>query len=690
MSSSKIPYLNRDTSWMYFNSRVLQEAHSSDVPLLERLSFLGIYSNNLDEFFRVRMATNIRVAEMTRKSTSDDAVAARKLIKRLTDLDQKYSGIFQEAVTDTLSELSKHGVEIIDEKSLDDDQKHYVRCHFRNRVGGFLSPVWLSKLHRFSDDTDSEIYLGVKMTTEAGKSDYAVIPLPTSRLGRFVMLPEKDGKKYIMYIDDVVRFCLPMVFPGMDYVQFEAYSFKFTKDAEMDIDNDLRESLMQKVAKAVKQRKRGAALRVLHDKDMPAELLDRLLAKLKVDPLDTIQPTGRYQNHKDLMDFPDIGRADLKNEAWASVVPEEVKRTGSVFRLVREKDRFIHVPYHSFDFFIRFLQEAAISKDVKSIKISLYRVASHSKVIEALMCAARNGKKVTALVELMARFDESSNISWAKRMQDAGINVIFGVEGLKVHSKIVHIGMKKGRDMAVVSTGNFHEGNARSYTDYLYFTARQKITSEVDKVFDFIRKPYIPVEFNELLVSPNEMRDKFYNLVDAEIKAAGKGKEAWIKIKINHITDDGMVEKLYEASRAGVRIDISVRGNCSLYTGMPVYSENIRAVGIIDRYLEHSRIFIFCSGGKNKTFIGSADWMPRNLDRRIEVVTPIYDDDIKRDLMCVVNAALSDNVKARIVDGSGRNLYSQPKDGDEKLRSQEFLYRRYVQLNNREKENEQE
>lgn len=680
MSTDKFPYLDRDVSWMYFNARVLQEAHSVDVPLLDRLAFLGIYSNNLDEFFRVRMAANVRIAEMMRKTSAEDARKAAKLIKRLNDLDKKYSAIYQEAVHDALAELSRHGVEMVSEKGLDEEQRHFVKCFFRSEVQGFLSPVWMGKLHSLSSYTDSEIFLAVKLCRGVETADYAVIPLPVPRLSRFVVLPERDGRKYIMYLDDVVRLGLPLLFAGMGYGSFEAYSFKFTKDAEMDLDNDLREGLMQKVAKAVKQRKKGEALRVLYDREMPPELLRRLLSKLKADASDTVLPTGRYQNHKDLMGFPAMGRDDLRYALWKPAVPGCAKNDAGILALVREKDRLIHVPYQDFDFFIRFLQEAAVSRDVKSIRISLYRVASHSKVVEALMCAARNGKKVTALVELMARFDESSNISWSKRMQEAGINVMFGVEGLKVHSKIVHVGMRRGRDLAVVSTGNFHEGNARAYTDCLYFTSRKEITEEVGKVFDFIRRPYAPVSFSKLLVSPNDMRHRICSLIDAEIKAASKGKEAWIKMKINHITDEGMVRKLYEASRAGVRIDISVRGNCSLYTGMPVFSSNIRATGIIDRYLEHSRIFIFCAGGRNKTYIGSADWMPRNLDRRVEVAVPVADEDIKRELMLIVDSALADNVKARIVDGSGRNLYVSRKDGEAPLRSQEFLYNHYKEM----------
>ena len=390
---------------------------------------------------------------------------------------------------------------------------------------------------------------------------------------------------------------------------------------------------------------------------MPKDLLKRVLKKLDLDTLDTVLESGRYQNHKDLMRFPDCGHTDLKYPAWTPILKKELDGPDSILEKIRRQDRFIHVPYHNFDSFIRVLQEAAVSKQVQSVKITLYRLAKESKVVKALIAAARNGKKVTVVIELLARFDEASNINWSKKMQDAGIKVIFGVEGLKVHSKITHIGMKKGPDIACISTGNFHEGNARMYTDCVLMTALPQLVREVDSVFDFIERPYSPVRFKNLLVSPNEMKKKFITLINDEIKNKKAGKPAYIKIKINHITDPIMVEKLYEASRAGVDIDLLVRGNCSLVTGIEGVSDHIHIRGIIDRYLEHSRIFIFAAGGEEKIFIGSADWMPRNLDHRIEVVTPVFDPAIKGEMKRIVEYGLNDTLQGRIVDGKGENQF---------------------------------
>lgn len=398
--------------------------------------------------------------------------------------------------------------------------------------------------------------------------------------------------------------------------------------------------------------------------------------KLNLDKLDTVLSGGRYHNHKDLMSFPDCGRKDLKYPVWAPVIKPELDSGKSLLKLIQEKDRFIHVPYHSFDYYIRVLQEAAISKEVKSIKTTLYRLAKDSKVVKALICAARNGKKVTVVIELLARFDEASNIGWSKKMQDAGIHVIFGVEGLKVHSKITHITMKTGNNIACISTGNFHEGNARMYTDYMVMTAARNIVNDVNSVFTFIEKPYSPVHFKELLVSPNEMKNKFIKLINDEIKNKQAGKPAYILIKINHITDTTMVRKLYEASSNGVPIRLLVRGNCSLITGIPGLSDTIHINGIIDRYLEHSRIFIFAAGGEDKTFIGSADWMPRNLDNRVEVVTPVYDPQIKADLRKVIEYGLRDTCQGRVVDGKGDNQPWTSEEGTP-FRSQEELYYSY-------------
>lgn len=679
---SPFPYVDRDVSWMYFNHRILQEAMREEVPVLERVSFLGIYSNNLDEFFRVRMATLSRLASMPGKNVVHERNRARSLFSRISEMDSELSREYEKVIKTVETDLASEGIEILDEESLSDEQKHYVRCLFRNTVSGFVSPVWLSKLTEFSRESDDRIYLAVELTGPSKKPDYAVIELPALCCGRFITLPDKDGKKCVMYLDDVIRLSLPMIFPGMGYTDFKAYSFKFTKDAEMEIDNDLHVGPLEKIAKAVKSRKMGATLRVIYDENMPELLLNALMKKLKLDKLDTVKPSGRYHNHKDFMSFPSLGRSDLKYEAWKPVVKPELKQNDSLLQFVMEKDRFVHVPYHTFDYVVRLLQEAAVSKNVKSIKITLYRVARNSKIVEALICAARNGKKVTAVVELLARFDESSNIHWARKMQDAGINVVFGVEGLKVHSKLVLVGMKTGRDIAVVGTGNFHEGNAKVYTDYFLMTANPAITRDVAEVFNFIKRPYKPVRYCNLLVSPNHMRDCFKDLIDAEIANARKGKKAFIHIKINHITDEEMVARLYEASKAGVEVRISIRGNCSLKPGIKDISENIKASGIIDRYLEHSRLFHFHAGGEEKVFLGSADWMPRNLDNRVEVITPVFDPEIKEDVINTIDYALLDNVQARVVDGNG-SLEIQKTSAPSPFRSQKQLYDRYVEINRR-------
>ncbi|OKZ25125.1 MAG: polyphosphate kinase 1 [Prevotella sp. AG:487_50_53] len=674
-------YIDRDLSWMYFNRRILQEATRENVPLLERLGFLGIYSNNLDEFFRVRMATLSRIAECEDKSLRKESEHARKLIKRINRLNAVYAKEYEEALAGVRSRLRDEHIFLLNENELDEEQQRYVRRFFRQRLSGFVSPVWITAARQLTEETDDSIYLAVKMNTEGRKAgDYALIELPVQVSGRFVRLPDRDGNKYLMYLDDVIRYCLPFIFGGLGYTHFEAYAFKFTKDAEMEIGNDLRTGVLQKISKGVKSRRKGDALRVIYDQDMPAALHKRVMNLLNLDKLDTVQAGGRYHNHKDLMAFPDCGRDDLKYPVWKSLVrPETNSSRDSVLRMVQEGDRFIHVPYHSFDYYIRLLQEAAIHKEVKSIKTTLYRLAKDSKVVKALICAARNGKKVTVVIELLARFDEASNINWSKKMQDAGVNVIFGVENLKVHSKITHIGMRNGSDIACVSTGNFHEGNARVYTDYMLMTAARNIVKDVNAVFTFIEKPYMPVTFKELLVSPNEMKKKFVRLINNEIRNRQQGKPAYIKVKINHITEPEMVRKLYEASENGVRVDLLVRGNCSLVTGIPGKSDNIRICGIIDRYLEHSRIFIFANGGEKKCFIGSADWMPRNLDNRIEVVTPVYDAKIKEDLEKVIDYGLRDTMQGRIVDGTGENRPWTTEDG-EAFRSQEQLYLHYREL----------
>lgn len=682
-NKKELPYLDRDVSWMYFNRRILQEAARPHVPLLERMTFLGIYSNNLDEFFRVRMATLNRIAECTDKSTLKESEHAKKLIQQIGKQNSKYIKVFEETIRRLTGELKEANIFLISDTEVNAAQSAFIYSYYREKLSGLIIPIWFSAIRYFDFENDENIYLVVKVTQKQGgksTSDYVFLELPVEACGRFVRLPDEGEKSFLMYLDDVVRYCLPLIFEGSQYTDFEAYSFKFTRDAEMEIDNDLRTGTLQKISKGVKSRRRGEPLRVIYDSHMPKSILKRLLKKMDLDSLDTVIGSERYQNHKDFMGFPDCGKSNLKYPKWPPILKKELDSNESILSKIQGKDHFIHVPFHSFDSFIRVLHEAAVNKQVQSIKITLYRLAKESKVVKALMAAARNGKKVTVVIELLARFDETSNISWSKKMQDAGVKVIFGVEGLKVHSKIMYIKMKRGANIACISTGNFHEGNARMYTDCMLMTAVPRIVKDVCTVFDFIERPYSPVRFKELLVSPNEMRNKFIRLINDEIKNKKADKPAYIKIKVNHITDPIMVDKLYEASQAGVDIQLVVRGNCSLVTGVPGVSDNIRINGIIDRYLEHSRIFIFAAGGEDKVFIGSADWMPRNLNNRIEVITPVYDLMVKEEMKRVVEYGFKDTLQGRIVDGSGENLFRDPGD-EAPFRSQEALYNHYLNEN---------
>ena len=665
----KKAYVERDVSWMYFNHRILQEAEKEFVPLLERLSFLGIYSNNLDEFFRVRVASLNRMLE--RKLDKDTEQQIKKSLKTINKLNESYSKEYTEAVDRVFEELETHKIRLVTEASLNDEQKDFLSQFFYDKLNGSVNPIWLSEIEDLTVLEDNRIYLIVeKCEKKDNKKKYAIVKVPDRIYGRWVKIPSSDGFDNIMYLDDVIRYCLPLVFLGFKESTYRAYSFKFTKDAEMEMDNDADFGTMEKIALGVNSRKKGEAVRVIYDHEMPREMQRKLRDRLNTKELDASLAGGRYQNHKDLMSFPDCGRNDLKYDKWTPIMKPEFVSNESILDQIRQKDRFIHVPYHSFNGYIRVLREAAIKPEVKAIKTTLYRLAKDSKVVKALITAARNGKKVTAVVELLARFDEESNIKWSKRMQEEGVNVIFGVEGLKIHSKLLYIESKKG-NIACIGTGNFHEGNAKIYTDYLMMTARPKIVNEVAKVFDFINRPFSPFRFSELLVSPNSMKSRILRMLDTEIRNAGEGKEAWVKIKINHITDTDMVTKLYQASKAGVKIDIVIRGNCSLVPGLKGLSENIRCVGIIDRYLEHSRILIFANGGKPRFFIGSADWMPRNLLNRIEVLTPVYDEEMQTDLMRTISYGMRDSTNGRLIDGKGTDDFVN----GEPFRSQEELYK---------------
>lgn len=674
--SVQTTYVERDVSWMYFNRRILQEAEKKDVPLLERLSFLGIYSNNLDEFFRVRVASLNRILEVKNLQPSIEKTI-KDTLRTIGKLNETYNKEYERVVSEVIQELEQHKIKVITERQITEEQRAYIYQLYFDMLNGSTNPIWLSKINDLSTLEDNRIYLVVKKKhVHENKVRYAIIKIPDRLYGRFFKIPFDDGYTTIMYLDDLIRVCLPQIFIGSPESTYEAYSMKFTKDAEMDIDNEGDYGTMRKIAIGVDSRKKGEPIRVLYDNHMPEVMQEKVLERMNIKPTDTLLGSGRYQNHKDLMKFPDCGHDELKYPKWAQVMKPEFKSRVSMLTLIREKDRFIHVPYHSFDAYIRLLREAALSSDVKSIKTTLYRLAKDSKVVKALICAAQNGKQVTVVIELLARFDEESNIMWAKRMQEEGVKVIFGVEGLKIHSKLLYLSCKNG-DIACIGTGNFHEGNAKTYTDYLLMTAETNIVREVSKVFDFIKRPFSHVRFRELLVSPNSMRRKILHMINVEIKNAKMGKEAWIKIKINHITDKMMVNKLYAASEAGVKIGIVLRGNNSLVPGIKGLSDNIHAVGIIDRYLEHSRILIFSNGGRPVYYLGSADWMPRNLDHRIEVMAPVYDEDLQKDLLRTVDFGLNDTMNGRLITGFGSEEIQQPLPGKKPFRSQEQLYFAY-------------
>lgn len=672
-------YVERDLSWMYFNRRILLEAEKESVPLLERLGFLGIYSNNLDEFFRVRVATLNRIIEYDNKWLKSERKTAIDTYKEISRLNTEYSRIFESTFAHLKDELRAQGIWLVDETMLNAEQKEYICRLFSSSLNGSTNPLFMSHFRQLDDQPDDAIYLAVQLLAgSVGRvsKEYALIELPVQEFGRFMRIPDADGHCCLMFLDDVVRFCLPFIFEGLPYTGFEAYTFKFTKDAEMELDSDLRSGVLQKISKGIKSRKRGEPIRLVYDAAMPQAMLRNIAKMLHIDRWDTQVAGGRYHNMKDLMRFPDCGRSDLRYRKLEPVVKPEFAGRGSMLDAIRSRDRFLHYPYHGFSAFLRVLREAAISPDVTEIRMTVYRLARNSKVVKTLVAAARNGKKVTVVIELMARFDEESNINWSKQMSDAGINVVFGMEGLKIHSKLVYIASRTG-DIACISTGNFHEGNAAQYTDVTMFTARKKVVAEVGAVFDFIEKPYVPAKFKELLVSPNDMRRRLIARIDKEIDNASKGKPAYIMAKLNHITDKAMVKKLYEASAAGVRIDLLVRGNCSVVTGIPGKSDNIRINGIIDRYLEHSRIFFFAAGGREVCYIGSADWMPRNFDSRIEVLAPVHDAEIRQELRRIIEYGLRDTFQGHTVDGTGRNLPWQLEDGQEGLRSQKALYEFY-------------
>ena len=677
---AKWDFINREISWLYFNDRVLQESANPKVPLIERFKFLGIFSNNLDEFFRVRVATLQRMSEM-KINPGLNKDKPEVILKKISKMTSSLQAVMESNFQQIKEQLKAEKIFIIEESELNDEQKAFVTSYYDKHLEDAITPVMLSGSGKtFPEMQDARIYFFVKLKNSLKPADkkYALIEMPGTEYSRFLVLPRVDDNKYVIFLDDVIRLCMPQLFKSLPYDTFEVYTIKITRDSEMEIEAELGEGIVDKVSKGIKSRRYGSPLRFIYDSSMSDDMKKYLLKKINFKKSGTIIPGGRYHNFKDFMDFPTMGRSDLVYQKTTGIENETIKAADSVIKAIEKQDLFLHYPYYSFSQYVQLLREAAIDPDVKSIKITLYRMAHRSKVAKALIFAARNGKQVTAVIELRARFDEEHNIQWAQRMEEAGVQITFGVEGLKIHSKLTLIKKKNGKRIAAVSTGNFHEGNAAVYTDFTLFTANPGITAELEKVFDFIHQPFQMTHYLHLLVSPQEMRKKLNQLIHNEIINAKKGLPAYILCKINHITDNKLIEKLYDAAQTGVKIRMVVRGQLSMVTSQPRLKGNIEIVGIVDKFLEHSRIIIFCNNNQEKYYISSADWMTRNLDQRIEVAIPVYDKAIQQELKTIVEFGLKDNVQARICDGSGENRI---KTNDEPVfRSQYELMEHYKRL----------
>ncbi len=678
-------YINREISWLRFNERVLQESGDKNVPLIERLRFLGIFSNNLDEFFKVRYATvkRIVIAGKTGKSVLGGE-KAKDLLKQITETVIKQQTESLVILKDIEAELENENIFIIDETELGESQKEFVENYFLQKVSPQLVIIILNELTKFPTLKDTAAYLAVKMLIlggqEASKKEkrYALIEVPKG-IDRFIELPREGDKSYIIILDDLIRYCLRNIFSMFEYESISAYMIKITRDAELDIDNDLSKSFIDKISSSVEDRKVGDPVRFVYDKNIDADTLSFLKDKMGIEGTDSVIPGGRYHNRRDYMSFPSLGRQDLLYDKIVPIAVKGLNMEGSLFERIAKKDYLQYTPYHTFSYIIKFLREAALDPKVKRIKITVYRLARNSQVTTSLINAVKNGKQVTVQIELQARFDEQANIEYAEELQAEGVKLIFGVPGLKVHSKICVIEREEEEGIkryGFISTGNFNEATARIYTDYTLFTAHDAILKELNKVFDFFETSYKINNYKHLIVSPHYTKSTFSKLIDDEIANAIQGREAYIKIKMNSLTSYKMVDKLYEASRAGVKIQLIIRGVCCLVPGVKGMSENIEAISIVDKFLEHPRVFIFGNNGDSKIYISSADWMTRNLDFRVEVGCPIYDEDIKKELLDTFEISWNDNVKARIFNKSQDNTYRENKNIQ--IRSQFAMYDYYL------------
>lgn len=685
-------YIDREKSWLSFNARVLQEAGDSSVPLLDRLRFLGIFSNNLDEFFRVRFAA---IRRLSLSGVSGEkilgGITAEKLLKEITQIVIQQQSESLRILSNIEKELEKENVFIINEKEISVEQENYIKDFFIQKVSPALVTIILNDLAEFPVLKDTSGYLAIKLVMKSKEKSssilskmkplkpeirYAIIEIPKT-INRFVELPKIDNKQYIILLDDVIRNNLNHIFNIFEYQTIEAHMIKITRDAQLEIDSDLSKSMLEKIATSVKDRRIGEPVRFVYDQSIGKDTLKFFLTKMNIDATDSIIPGGRYHNRRDYMDFPNLGRFDLLYQNNTPLPVEGLSLEGSILEKIKVKDYLVNAPYQSFSYIVKFLREAALDPKVTAIKITLYRLAKNSQIVSSLINAAKNGKRVTVQIELQARFDEASNIYYAEQMQMEGIELIFGIKGLKVHSKICMIERTeedKTYRYGIISTGNFNESTAKVYTDVTLFTSHQQILKDVSKIFDFFDVNYRLHRYKHLIVSPHYTRSRFNKLIDREIMNAQAGKNAFMKLKMNSLSDFKLIDKLYEASRAGVKIQLQVRGICCIIPGVKGMSENIEAISIVDKYLEHSRVYIFGNDDNPEVYISSADFMTRNLDGRVEVTCPIYDQSIKKELIDNFEIGWKGNVKAR--------LHSEKLDNSYRVRGSKPVFRAQLETYN--------
>jgi polyphosphate kinase len=673
-------YINRENSWLLFNDRVMQEAQDKTVPLIDRIRFIGIFSNNLDEFFRVRYAYVRRISLAGKSGKREFGVPATELLEEITNIVLKQQQKAQDIHDELMIELAKENIFIVNENNVSDFHVEFIRNYYIDKVSPILMTIMLDQIEEFPNLKDEAIYLAVEMytdKTEKGKSKFSLIEIPTKKHGRFIVLPSDGDKQYIMLIDDLIRFNLDYIFRFFDYEGFKANTIKITRDAELDIDNDISRSFIDKVSRSLKKRVNSKAVRLVYDADISENFLYKLKKMMGVDRFDNIAPGGRYHNKRDYIKFPNLGSNKLEYKKVQSLPIVGFNMTKSLIDQLKNRDYLMYTPYHNFSYVISFLKEAALDPKVETIKITIYRVADDSRVINALINAARNGKKVIVQIELRARFDEAANINWAEKMKSEGIELIFGVKGLKVHSKICLIERKELNEIVrygFISTGNFNESTAKIYTDYTLFTAHQSLLKDVSLIFDFFDANYKINKYKYLIVSPHFTRKEFAKMINNEIAISKNGGEAYIHMRMNSLVDRKIIENLYEASSAGVKIRLVVRGVCSLIPGVKDLSENIEIISVVDKYLEHPRVYIFGNGGKEKMFISSADLMKRNLDHRVEVTCPILDKEIQQEIRDTFDIIWRDNTKARLFSEKQDNRYR--KTNGKKVRTH-FATREY-------------